>query len=69
MPQSRCRDWVAEDCCMLSLQCRFVYTVFGTVLSLHPTSILKIFILVSLLFYPGLALTVVRGEMPYVRNI
>ena len=54
---------------MLSLQCRFVYTVFGTVLSLHPTSILKIFILVSLLFYPGLALTVVRGEMPYVRNI
>ena len=27
-----------------------------------------IFILVSLIFYPGLALTVARGEMPYVRT-
>ena len=35
---------------------------FGTVSSLHPTSI---FILVSLIFYPGLALTVARGY-PYV---
>ena len=42
-----------------------VPTVFGTVSSLHPTSYLMIFILVSLLFYPGLALTVTRGD-PYV---
>ena len=40
-----------------------VSTVFGTVSSLHPTSFLMIFILVSLIFYPGLALTVARGEM------
>ena len=40
---------------------------FGTVSSLHPTSFLMIFTLVSLsFFYPGLALTVVRGEIPYV---
>ena len=55
---------VAEVCCMLSLflavsSC--IYS-FGTVSSLHPTSFLMIFILVSLIFYPGLALTVARGE-------
>ena len=38
-----------------SSQCLLVPTVFGTVSSLHP------FILVSLIFYPGLALTVARG--------
>ena len=45
--------------------------VLGTVSSLHPTSFLMIFILVSLIFYPGLALTVARGEMPYtyIRSI
>ena len=67
----RCRDWVAEHCCMLSLLLAVpscIYTVFGTVSSLHPTSFLMIFILVSLIFYPGLALTAVRGEMPYVRS-
>ena len=53
----RCRDWVVEDCCMPS-QCLLVSTVFGTVSSLHPTSFSMIFILVSLIFYPGLALTV-----------
>ena len=37
--------------------------------SLHPTSFLMIFILVSLIFYPGLTLTVARGEMPYVRTV
>ena len=31
--------------------------------SLHPTSFLIIFILVSLIFYSGKALTVARGEM------
>ena len=36
----------------------FVPTVFGTVSSLHPTSFIMIIILVSLIFYPGLALTV-----------
>ena len=36
-----------------SSQCLLVSTVFGTVSSLHSTSF----------FYPGLALTVVRGEM------
>ena len=46
-----------------SSQCLLVSTVFGTVSSLHPTSFLMIFILVSLFFYPGLALTVARGEM------
>ena len=55
-------------CSHSSSQCLLVSTVFGTVSSLHPTSFLMIFILVSLLFYPGLALTVARGEMPYVRS-
>ena len=59
LPQPRCRDWVAEDS---SSQCLLVSTVFGTVSSLHPTSFLMIFILVSLMFYPGLALTVARGN-------
>ena len=48
-------------------RCLLVSTVFGTVSSLHPTSFLMIFILVSLIFYPGLALTAVRGEMPLAR--
>ena len=39
---------------------------FGMVSSLHPTTFLMIFTLVSLIFYPGLALTVARGERPYV---
>ena len=51
---------------MLSLLL-LVSTVFGTVSSLHPTSFLMIFILVSLIFYPGLALTVACGEV-YVRS-
>ena len=46
-----------------SSQCLLVSTVFGMVSSLHSTSFLMIFILVSLIFYPGLALTVARGEM------
>ena len=49
-----------------SSQCLLVSTVFGMVSSLHPTYF--IFILVSQNFYPGLALTVTRGEMPYVRS-
>ena len=53
-------------CSHSSLQCLLVSTVFGTVSSLHPTSFLMIFTLVSLIFYPGLALTVARGEIPYV---
>ena len=53
-------------CSHSSSQCLLVSTVFGTVSSLHPTSFLMIFILVSLIFYPGLALTVARGEMPHV---
>ena len=44
-----------------SSQCLLVPTVFGTVSSLHPTSFLMIIILVSLIFHPGLALTVARG--------
>ena len=49
-------------CSHSSSQCLRVPTVFGTVSSLHPTSFLMIFILVSLKnFYPGLALTVARG--------
>ena len=51
------------ECSHSSSQCLLVSTVFGTVSSLHPTSFLMIFILVSLIFYP---LTAVRGEMPYV---
>ena len=41
-------------CSHSSSQCLLVYTVFGTVSSLHPASFLMIFILVSLIFYPGL---------------
>ena len=40
-------------CSHFSSQCLLVPTVFGTVSSLHPTSFLMIFILVS---HPGLAL-------------
>ena len=48
-------------CSHSSLQCPLVSTVFGTVSSLHPTSFLM---LVSLIIvYPGLALTVARGEI------
>ena len=50
-------------CSRSSSQCLLVSTVFGTVSSLHPTSFLMIFILVSLFFYPGLALTVARSEL------
>ena len=53
-------------CSHSSSQCLLVPTVFGTVSSPHPTSFLMIFTPVSLIFYPGLALTVARGEMPYV---
>ena len=59
--QTNLRKIVA--CSHSSSQCLLVSTVFGTVSSLHPTSFLMIFILVSLIFHPGLAL---RGEMPYV---
>ena len=55
-------------CSHSSSQCLLASTVFGTVSSLHPTSFLMIFILVSQIFYPGLALTVARGDMPYVRT-
>ena len=51
-------------CSHSSSQCFLVSRVFDTVSSLHPTSVT--FILVSLPFYPGLALTVARGEMPCV---
>ena len=49
-------------CSHSSSQCLLVSTVFGTVSSLHPTSFLMIFILVSRIFYPGLALTVACGD-------
>ena len=55
-------------CSHSSSQCLLVPTVFGTVSSLHPTSFLMIFILVSLIFYPGLALTVARGEPVRIRT-
>ena len=54
--------WKIVACSHSSSQCLLVSTVFDTVSSLHPTSFLMIFILVSLLFYPGLALTVTRSE-------
>ena len=47
-------------CSHSSLQCLLVSAVFGTVSSL------LIFILVSLIFYLGLALTLACGEMPYI---
>ena len=50
-------------CSQSSSQCLLVSTVFGMVSSLHPTSFLMIFILVSLIFHAGLALTVARGEL------
>ena len=39
-------------CSHSSSQCLLVSTLFGTVSSLHPTSFLMIFILVSIIFYP-----------------
>ena len=47
-------------CSHSSSQCLLVPTVFGMVSFLHSTSFLMIFILVSLILYPGLALTVAR---------
>ena len=48
----RCREGVAEDCCMLSILLAVPSCVnsFGTVSSLHPTSFLMIFTLVPLIF-------------------
>ena len=48
----RCREGVAEDCCMLSilLAVPSCFNIFGTVSSLHPTSFLMIFTLVPLIF-------------------
>ena len=43
-------------CSHSSSQCLLVSTVFGTVSSLHPTSFLMIFILVSLIFLSRLSL-------------
>ena len=63
----RCRDWVAEDCCMLSLLLAVPSCTYSFWHGVIPTSYF-IFILVSLIFYPGLTLTVARGEMPYVRT-
>ena len=40
-------------CSHSSPQCLLVSTVFGTVSSLHHTSFLMIFMLVSLIFHPG----------------
>ena len=56
----RCRDWVAEDCCMLSLLLAVPSCTYSFWHGVIPTSYF-IFILVSLIFYPGLALTVARG--------
>ena len=56
-------------CSHSSSQCLLVSTVFGTVSSLHPTSFLMIFILVSLIFCPGLASTVARGEITRATRI
>ena len=68
-PQNkRCRDWVAEDCCMLSLLLALPSCIYSFWHGVIPTSYF-IFTLVSLIFYPGLALTVARGEIPYIRSI
>ena len=60
-------------CSQSSSQCLLVSTVFGTVSSLHPTSVLMIFILVSLIFLSRLSLDcsarralTVRGIYSYV---
>ena len=67
-PKTKMYIGVAEECCMLSLLAvpSCIYSFWHGVIS---TSYF-IFILVSLIFYPGLALTVARGEMmyPYVRT-
>ena len=49
-----------------ALQCLLVSTVLGTVSSLHPTSFLMIFILVSLIFIQDCTSSVARGEVPYI---
>ena len=65
-PKNRIGLQMIIACSHSSSQCLLVSTVFGTVSSLHPTSFLMIFILVSPIFYPGLALTVACSEMSYV---
>ena len=51
--KQRCREGVAEDCCMHALnppRSAFLFQQFGTVSSLHPTSFLMIFTPVPLIF-------------------
>ena len=52
-------------CSQSSSQCLLVSIVFGTVSSLHPTSLLMIFILVLLIFYAGLAFDTMRAARSY----
>ena len=61
--KNACRDWVAEDCCMLSLLLAVPSCIYSFWHGVIPTSYFMIFILVSLVFYPGLALSVAHGEM------
>ena len=58
-------DWVAEDCCIISLLLAVPSCIYSFWHGVIPTSYTSLLILVSLIFYPGLALTVARGEMPY----
>ena len=69
-PKTKIGIGLRKICYILSLLLAVhscISTVFGMVSSLHSTSIKMIFILVSLIFYPGLALTVVRGKILPVR--
>ena len=61
----RCRDWVAEDCCILSLLLAVPSCIYSFWHGVIPTSyfIFNDFYTCFLIFYPGLALTVAHGEM------
>ena len=56
-------------CSHSSLQCLLVSTVFGTVSSLHPTSFLMIFILVSLFLLSRLSLDCSAASRTYVHVV
>ena len=59
----RCRDWVAEDCCMLSLLLAVPSCIYSFWHGVIPTSYFMDFYTCFTNFLSSLALTVARGEM------
>ena len=64
LQKQRCRDWVAEDCCMLSLLLAVPSCTYSFWHGVIPTSYFifnDFYTCFTKFFYPGLVLTVARG--------